>query len=94
MSVELEAEEVELLKELIPAVKIASGGLVSYGPNSIDQYRGATEYADRILLGEKPADPPVQSPNKVEIAIHLKTAEALVLNIPRTLISRADEVIE
>ncbi len=94
MSVDLGAGEVEPLKELMPAVKIASGGLVSYGPNIIDQYRRAAEYVERILRGEKPADPPVQSPNKVGMAIHLKTAEALGLNIPRTLISRADEVIE
>ncbi len=83
----------------LPAVYIqrpfvAAGGLISYGPNFPDQYRRAAGYVDRILKGERPADLPVQSPDKYELAINLKTAKALGISVPASLLSRADYVIE
>jgi putative tryptophan/tyrosine transport system substrate-binding protein len=73
---------------------VVAGGLISYGVHTIDQYRRAAGYVDRILKGEKPADLPVQAPNKYETVINLKTAKALDLSVPLSLQQRADEVIE
>jgi putative ABC transport system substrate-binding protein len=83
----------------IPAVYFQSdfardGGLLSYGPDFVDNFRRAASYVDRILRGEKPGDLPVQFPAKFEMVVNLKTAKALSLTVPQSIVLRADEVIE
>jgi putative tryptophan/tyrosine transport system substrate-binding protein len=73
---------------------VAAGGLISYGPDLVDQFRGSANYVDRILKGDKPTDLPVQAPTKYETVLNLKTAKALGLDLPTSVLARADEVIE
>jgi putative ABC transport system substrate-binding protein len=73
---------------------VSAGGLISYGPNVIEQYQHAAGYVDRILNGEMPSRLPVQMPTKYEVVINLKTAKALELSVPASMLARADEVIE
>jgi len=75
-------------------VYVADGGLMSYGPSSVEPYRRSASYVDRILRGESPSNMPVQTPSKYELVVNLKTAQAIGVTVPPLLLSRADEVIE
>ena len=73
---------------------VAAGGLISYGPDVVDEFREAASYIDRVLKGENPAELPVQAPTKYQLVINLKAAKALGLSVPQTLLASADEVVE
>jgi hypothetical protein len=85
---------VQAAYDLLPTLLVAGGGLIAYGPDYIDQYRRAAGYVDRILKGAKPAELPVQYPTRLELVINLKTAKALGLGVPATLLARAEDVTE